>query len=55
MTVNSLLHCHGLTNNPARKKAEKKAREQQWQIPKEGESQGGTSITLAIRSPERPS
>jgi hypothetical protein len=39
----------------AREKAEKKAREQQWQVPKEGESQGGTSITLAIRSPERPS
>ena len=37
----------------ARERAEKKAREQQWQIPKEGESQGGTSITLAIRSPER--
>jgi hypothetical protein len=38
----------------AREKAEKKAREQQWQVPKEGESQGGTTITLAVRSPERP-
>jgi hypothetical protein len=35
----------------AGERAEKKAREQQRQI--EGESQGGTSITLAIRSPER--
>ena len=40
---------------PVTGEAEKKAREQQWQIPKEGESQGGTSITLAICSPERPS
>ena len=36
----------------ARERAQKKAREQQWQIPKEGESQGDTSITLAIRSPK---
>ena len=38
----------------ARVKAEKKAREQQWQVPKEGESQGDTTITLAVRSPKRP-